>query len=96
MLNASWESSGEPWSTPQGVRTEFVARGHEVRNYNLYHDDGVLLPGKNTRAYSNQAINRLYQEFNHGVFVPDMIFLMDYGPWDCFQFDKQYFPGAIL
>ncbi len=94
MLYASWEKAGEPWSTPLGIKNELRSRGHDVRHYNLYHDDGVNGPPK--LHYSNQGINLLLQDFNRSEFVPDAIFCMDYGPWDALQFDKAYFPGVVL
>jgi len=95
MLYASWENFGEKWSTPFGIRQELQSRGHEVRHYNLYHDDGILFPN-NIRHYSNQGINRLFQEFSARTFVPDAIFVMDYGPWDAVQLDKRNFPGVVI
>lgn len=95
MLYASWEDFGEPWSTPQGVKAELAARGHEVMHYNLYHDNGAFLPGKKLRSYSNQGINQLMSMCSNG-YRPDVIFAMDYGPWDAVQFDKKYFPGTVL
>jgi hypothetical protein len=95
MLFASWEEFGEGWSTPIGIREELRSRGHEVRQYNLYHDQGILF-ADNVRHYSNQGINQLYQDFHAGTFRPDAIFCMDYGPWDAMQFGKQYFPGSVL
>lgn len=95
MLYASWENFGETWSTPIGVKNEFVSRGHEVRIYNLYHADGDFLPKRKERSYSNDSINRLMAEVRNG-YKPDVIFLMDYGPWDAMQFDKAYFPGIVL
>lgn len=95
MLYASWEKFGETWSTPQGIKNEFLARGCDLRQYNLYHDEGELPPNK-MRRYSNQGINQLYKDFISKVFVPDIILAMDYGPWDSLQFDKQYFPGVTL
>lgn len=96
MLYASWENFGEKWSTPMGIKNEFVARGHDVKVYNLYHADGDFLPKRKERSYSNDSINRLMSEIRNGTYKPDVIFLMDYGPWDCMQFDKQYFPGIVL
>jgi hypothetical protein len=96
MLYASWEKFGEKWSTPIGVKNELVARGHDVQIYNLYHADGDFLPKRKERSYSNDSINRLIAEVRAGSYKPDVIFLMDYGPWDCMQFDKQYFPGVVL
>jgi len=95
MLYASWEDFGEPWSTPQGIRNEFIARGHTVKQYNLYHDNGMLPPSR-MRRYSNEGINRLHSDFSQGIFVPDIILAMDYGPWDALQFDKKYFPGVLV
>lgn len=96
MLYASWEKFGEPWSTPQGVRREFEARGHEVKHYNLYHADGDFLPKRKERSYSSDCMNKLMVECRAQNYKPDVVFCMDYGPWDCMQFDKQYFPGAIF
>lgn len=96
MLYASWENFGETWSTPIGIKNEFLSRGHEVKIYNLYHADGDFLPKRKERTYSNDSINRLMMEVRNGIFKPDVIFLMDYGPWDAMQFDKQYFPGIVL
>lgn len=96
MLYASWEKFGEPWSTPQGVRREFESRGHEVRHFNLYHADGDFLPKHKVRSYSSECMNRLMAEVRSGSYKPDAIFCMDYGPWDCIQFDKAYFPGVVL
>jgi len=94
MLYASWENFGEPWSTPQGIKNELESREHEVRHYNLYHDDGVRIGG--THKYSNQGINTLLDDIRRGIFTPDAILAMDYGPWDAVQFDKKYFPGVVL
>jgi glycosyltransferase involved in cell wall biosynthesis len=95
MLYASWEKFGEVWSTPQGIRTELQARGHEVRHYNLYHDEGRL-PANKMRRYSNQGINLLMEDVRLETFKPDAILCMDYGPWDALQFDKQFFPGVVM
>jgi hypothetical protein len=96
MLYASWEKFGETWSTPMSFRAELESRGHEITHFNLYHDEGAFLPGKKIRNYSNQGINQLYTSFSRDIYKPDVIFVMDYGPWDALQFDKQYFPGVKL
>ena len=95
MLFASWEMFGEIWSTPAGIRDELLSRGHDVRQYNLYHDDGVLFHD-NVRHYSNQGINNLLNDISLDIFRPDVIFAMDYGPWDAVQFNKKYFPGTVI
>jgi len=95
MLYASWEKFGETWSTPMSIQNEFRLRGHEIRQYNLYHDEGVLFHD-NVRHYSNQGINQLMEDIRLEVFRPDAIFCMDYGPWDALQFDKQLFPGVVI
>jgi glycosyltransferase involved in cell wall biosynthesis len=94
MLYASWTKFGEPWCTPDGIRSELESRGHDVVHYNLYHDDGRLFPD-GMRHYSNQGINNLLRDFRQGRKL-DAIFVLDYGPWDALQFDKQYFPGVVL
>ncbi len=95
MLYAAWEKFGESWSTPLGIRQELESRGHEIQHFNLYHDDGRLFPD-NVRHYSNQGVNLLFQAFQTRNYIPDAIFLMDYGPWDAIQFDKRHFPGVVL
>lgn len=96
MLYASWEVFGETWSTPIAIKKELLRRNHDVQIYNLYHADGAILPKHTTRTYSNESVNRLMAEVRSNRYKPDVIFLMDYGPWDCLQFDKQYFPGIVL
>lgn len=95
MLYASWEKFGEKWSTQISIKNELMSRGHTIKKYNLYHDDGILFRD-NTRHYSNQAINLLYNDYKNDIFVPDAILLMDYGPWDSIQFDKKYFPNIKI
>lgn len=96
MLYASWEKFGEPWSTPQGIKSELESRGHEVHHYNLYHDEGRRHPVHNAHHYSNQGINLLLDDVRREIFVPDAVLCMDYGPWDALQFDKQFFPGVVM
>jgi len=48
------------------------------------------------RKYSNQGINKLLADIREFVFVPDLVFVMDYGPWDAVQFDKKYFPEHTI
>ena len=96
MLYASWANYGEPWSTPQGVQAELESRDHDVRHYNLYHDDGLRSPINNMHQYSNQGINALLSDVRLDIFRPNVVFCMDYGPWDAVQFNKQYFPGSVL
>jgi hypothetical protein len=95
MLYASWENFGETWSTPIGVKNELMRRGHDVKIYNLYHNDGAFLPKRKERTYSSDCMNRLLSDYRGG-YKPDAVFCMDYGPWDCMQFDKQYMPGVVF
>lgn len=94
LFYANWESSGEPWSTPLGVRWELEARGHEVTVYNLYHNDGVMLPRKDVRSYSGDCFNRFNSDFKNTGYKPDAVIVMDYGPFDFVGMDKKYFPGV--
>ena len=64
LFYASWESYGEPWSTPLGVRWELESRGFDVKLYNLYHADGQLLPKRNIRTYSGDCFNHFSADFN--------------------------------
>lgn len=90
-LFAYWE--GEPWSSPRGWLKELASRGHEMRWFNLYHDNGRL-PTKGHRRYSCEGINEMHRLYINGVFVPDVVFLMDYGPFDAQQYDKRLIPEA--
>ena len=94
MLYASWENYGEKWSTPISIKNELKSRGHEVVSYNLYHNNGELTPNK-IRKYSAQGINLLHEHCRIG-YTPDLVFCMDYGQWDCVQFDLRYFPNSIV
>jgi len=93
MFYAHWESFGEPWSTPLGLRWEFEARGHEVTVYNLYHNNGDFLPQKKIRSYSGDCFNKFSMDFRGG-YKPDALLLCDYGPFDYVGCDKQYYPGV--
>jgi len=94
LFYASWEAFGEPWSTPQGVRWELEARGHEVTPYNLYHNNGEFLPKKKARTYSGDCFNRFNNDYKNGGYRPDGLIVMDYGPYDYVGMDKQYFPDV--
>lgn len=92
MLYAFWE--GEPWSTPLGLRRELISRYHEVTDWNLYHNNGIL-PKKGIRSYSNEAINELHRLITNGIYKPDVIFMLDYGPWDAQQYDRRWHPDVV-
>lgn len=92
MFYAHWKNFGEPWCTPQGVETELLSRGYEVKVYNLYHADGDFLPKQKLRTYSSDCFNKFSHDYRLG-YRPDMVLVMDYGPFDCIQMDKQYYPG---
>lgn len=95
LFYANWENFGEPWSTPLGVKWEFESRGHVVNTYNLYHNDGQLLPKKKVRTYSSECFNLFNVDYKAG-YVPDALIVMDYGPFDCMQMDKAYYPGVPM
>lgn len=95
ILMAHWLDYGEAWSTPISLINELVARNHEVDIFNLYHNNGQLHPTKKIRHYSNDGFNKLYTEYRHG-YKPDVIMVMDYGPWQCTYLNKQVFPDCIL
>jgi hypothetical protein len=92
MLYAAWD--GEGWSTPIGVHRELIRRGHEVELFNLYHNNGEIMPGKNARIYSADCLNQLNHQMKNGFYKPDVVFQMDYGMFDAPQLDKQWFPGT--
>lgn len=96
MLYANWEATGEPWSTPQGIRNELLTRGHEVKVYNLYHNDGELHPKRKIRHYSNDGLNRLNADIQGAFFRPELVLVMDYGPWQSPLLNPQNFPNMIL
>lgn len=89
MLYAHW--SGEVWSTPIGIRNELLRRGHTVTDWNLYHDNGAIIPNLKRRTYSTQGLTRLIQSINTGSYRPDVLFHLDYGVFDNAILDKKYF-----
>ena len=90
---AAWEMEG--WSTPIGFRRELEARGHSIRHYNLYHDNGALNPRDNIRHYSAQGLNDMMAHWRDHNYRPDVVYILDYGQFDCPAQDKRYFPGSI-
>lgn len=93
LFYASWEKFSEPWSTPLGFKWELESRGHEIQFYNLYHADGQMLPQHTTRSYSSASWNQFHTDYSRG-YRPDAVLVMDYGPFDCFQMDRKYFPDV--
>jgi len=91
LFYANWEEFGEPWSTPLGLRWELQEREHDVRVYNLYHANGALLPQKKIRTYSGDCFNRFSVDYKKG-YRPDVVIVMDYGPFDYVGMDKRFFP----
>jgi hypothetical protein len=92
LLYAAWD--GEGWSTPIGFDRELVERGHTIRRYNLYHDNGALNPRDNVRHVSAQCLNELMTDYRSG-YRPDAVYVMDYGTFDNPAQDKRHFPGSI-
>lgn len=95
LLYAAWPGEGA-FSTPKGWHAELIARGHEVRHYNLYHGNGELTNKQGHRFYSNEGMNKLVAEYNSGYFKPDVIYLFDYGVYDCGYLNKNTFPNSLL
>jgi hypothetical protein len=93
LLYAAWD--GEGWSTPIGFHRELETRGHTIRHYNLYHDQGALNPRDNMRHYSAQCLNDMMIDWRDRGYRPDVVYVMDYGQFDCPAQDKQHFPGSI-
>jgi len=95
LFYASWEKFGEPWSTPLGFKWELESRGHEIKFYNLYHAEGDILPRHTVRTYSSASWNQFHADYAQG-YRPDAVLVMDYGPFDCFQMDRKYFPDVTF
>lgn len=91
MFYAHWEAFNEPWNSPLGVRWEFESRNHDVRVFNLYHNNGDFLPQHKIRSYSGDCFNQFSLEYQKG-YRPDALILFDYGPFDYVGCDKKYFP----
>lgn len=92
MLYAAWD--GEGWSTPIGIRNELELRGHEVKLYNLYHNNGEPLRPGQPRTYSADCLNKLNFDMKNSGYQPDAVFQMDYGVFDAPQLDKRFFPNT--
>jgi len=94
LLYAAWD--GEGWSTPIGFRRELEERGHDIRHYNLYHDDGELNLRTKMRHYSAQGFNAFANDCRNHDYKPDVAYVMDYGQFDCPVQNKCYFPGTLM
>jgi hypothetical protein len=95
MLFAHWRQFGETWSTPHSWQDEFIARGHEVTVYNLYHNNGELHRKTRMRQYSDEGLNQLHMDVTRGTHY-DMIYVLDYGPWQSLRLSHKYFPDSVL
>ena len=92
LFYANWEQFGEPWSTPLGVANELRSRNYNLNIYNLYHNNGEIMPGKSIRSYSGDCFNKFNLHYKNG-YKPDVVIVMDYGPYDYVGMDKKFFPG---
>lgn len=95
LLFAHWRHFGETWSTPHSWQDELVERGHEVSVFNLYHANGELNPRTRLRSYSNEGFNQLFSEVRNGKKY-DVIYVLDYGPWQNLNLNHTFFPDSIL
>lgn len=93
MLYAFWE--GEPWSFPLGIRHEFIKRGWEIRDFNLYKYNGQISKPGQIRQYCNEGLNQLINLVRSGSYTPNILLHMDYGVYDCVYLSKQYFPNIV-
>lgn len=93
MLYAYWEN--EPWSTPIGVRKELERRGHNLTDWNLYHNDGIIQKKGEIRKYSIQGLMQLLNAMKAGTLHIDVVFHMDYGVFDHVALDRQHWDNAI-
>ena len=93
LLYTFWE--GEPWSPQVGIKNEILRRGHTISEYNLYHDDGEIIPNLGRRTYSIQGLIQLIQDVNNGL-NPDIFLHMDYGVFDHVALDKKYFNNNMF
>lgn len=94
LLYASWRNEGEEHSWPMAVHQEFLNRGHQVVDYNLYHANGQLHPKRKIRFYSDEGLNSMYSDIRSGLFNPDIIMQFDYGQHNSAILDKKFYPSA--
>jgi len=94
MFFASWEAYGERWGTPHAIRDELKRRGYVINQYNLYHNNGLYDERKKTRHYSNEGVNLFFQDIRNG-YEPDIVFLLDYGPFACPYLSKNNYRKAL-
>lgn len=92
MLMAHHQDYGEGWSMSIGFRDELLSRGHDVKVYNLYENNGKFREDKQPRLYSDSAVVKLKTD----DFEPDVIFLLDYGMFYSPMLCKENFPESLL
>lgn len=95
LLYAAWPGEGN-FSTPKGFHQELLVRAHKVRHFNLYHGNGEVTNKQGHRFYSNEGLNTLITEYNSDYFKPDVLYLFDYGVYDCIYLSKTTFPDVLL
>lgn len=93
MLYAHWK--GEPWSFPMSVKAELVRRGHFIRDYNMYRLNGEFAYKGEQRKYGDDGINDMINDARFGLFVPDVVLAMDYGPFHSARYVRENIPNAI-
>ncbi len=95
LLYAAHEAEGD-FSTPKGWHQELVSRGHIVKHFNLYHNNGFAKNKQGHHIYSSEGLNQLINEYRNGIFQPDILYILDYGVFDCIYLNKQTFPDILL
>jgi len=74
------------WTNTKGLYDEFIQQGHNCRLYSLFDENK-----KNTDVNIQEMLN----DANSGRFVPDIIFHLDFGPFQSNLLNKQLFPEAF-
>lgn len=94
LLYPAWD--GEGWSSCIALHKELEFRGHSVRHFNTYHNNGLLNHKTKIRQYSIDCMNRLNHSYKNEDYKPDVFLLMDYGVFDHYVIDKKFFPDVIF
>jgi glycosyltransferase involved in cell wall biosynthesis len=90
-------AADDRWTTPLGFRAELIRRGHEVRDFNIFHDQGALIRDGHGegRRWSPQGLVELAEAIDHEGYRPDVFFHLDFGQFDHELLDPRAFPEMV-
>lgn len=86
--------SGEEWSSSLAFIKALESYGFIVKQYNLYHNNGIIDPKTRSCQYTTAGMDQMYSDYSNGSFIPDYVILFDYGVFDHPYLNKSMIPSA--